>query len=284
MKKHRIAFFGTSEFSIFVLEELKKQDLLPDLIVTIPDKPQGRKLVNTPPPVKIWANKERIPTLQPDTIKTSEFEIELKQKGGKGWDLFVVASYGKLIPENILYMPKKSTLNVHPSLLPLLRGAAPLERSILADMRTTGVTIIRLDKEMDHGPIIAQEKVIVEPWPLNRLELEKVLGAHGGDLLGRTIPKWLDGLIPEIEQNHHEATYAPKITKEESLIDMNGNPRTNLLKIKAFTDWPKTYFLENGKRIVINDAHIENGKLVLLKVTPEGRREMSWKDYLAGKN
>lgn len=282
--KKKIAFFGTSEFSVFVLEELKKHDLLPDLIVTMPDKPQGRKLIITPPPVKIWADREHIPTLQPLTIKSAEFENELRKKGGDGWDLFVVASYGKIIPDSILFMPRKKTLNVHPSLLPLLRGAAPLERSILSDMRETGVTIMRLDAEMDHGPIISQEKTTIEPWPLDRIELEKKLGALGGTLLAKTIPQWLEGTISETEQDHAKATHAPKVTKEEALIDIHSDAYQNLLKIKAFSGWPKAYFVEQGKRIIVNDATVSEGKLVLLRVTPEGKREMSWKDYSLGKN
>lgn len=282
--KKKIAFFGTSEFSVFILEELKKQNLLPNLIVTMPDKPQGRKLLLTPPPVKIWADREGIPTLQPSSIKSPEFERTLKEKGGDGWDLFIVASYGKIIPDSILFMPRKKTLNVHPSLLPLLRGAAPIERSILANMQETGVTIMRLDAEMDHGPIVSQEKVTIEPWPLDRIELEKKLGAVGGALLAKTIPKWLEGTLSEKEQDHSKATHAPKVTKEEALIDMQADVYQNLLKIKAFAGWPKAYFLEKGKRIIINDATIVDGKLTLLRVTPEGKREMSWKDYSLGKN
>jgi methionyl-tRNA formyltransferase len=285
MNKPNIAFFGTSEFSLFVLETLKSEGILPNLIVTMPDRPQGRKLLLTPSLVKIWADKNNIQTMQPDKIRTPEFENELKKIGN--WDLFVVASYGKIIPENILYLPSNKTLNVHPSLLPLLRGAAPLERSILGDMQNTGVTIMRLDKDMDHGPIISQKEVVIEPWPIDRLELEEKLGVLGGEMLAEVIPGWISGKVKEVEQEHNKATHAPKVTKEEALLDLKDSPRKNLLKIKAFAGWPKAYFFDdietgdgkNKVRIIVTNAEIQNDQLILKTVIPEGKKEMTWSEY-----
>lgn len=156
MKKEiKYAYFGTDGFAVAILDELKKADLLPELIVTNPDKPKGRKLVMTPPEVKVWADENGIKTLQPEKLD-EDFINSLKKDE---WDLFVVASYGKIIPEEIINLPKHKTLNVHPSLLPLYRGPSPIESAILDDSKETGVTIMRMDKKMDHGPILNQEFV-----------------------------------------------------------------------------------------------------------------------------
>ena len=279
------AFFGTSEFAVYVLDELEKANLLPSLVVTMPAKPQGRKLVVTPTPVDVWATKRNIATIRPEKTRTEDFEQELRSKGN--FDLFVVASYGKILPENIIYLPKHKTLNVHPSLLPLLRGAAPIERSILADMQDTGVTIMRLDKGTDSGPIVAQEKMHITPWPKDRISFEIELGNHGGKLLADVIPKWVSGKIKETEQEHSASTHAPKIEKDEALLDLKGDARTNLLKVKAFYKWPKAYFFgtdthDNKKRVIVNDAEIKDGIFTPTKVVPEGSHEMTFTEYLRG--
>ncbi len=293
-KPMNIVYFGSSPFSIFVLNELKSAGIVPALIVTTPPRPQGRKLVVTPTPVKEWADTYGIPTLEPEKIRTPEFEEQIRAKMPEsGWDVFIVASYGKIIPENILYLPSHKTLNVHPSLLPLLRGPAPIEYSILLDMKDTGVSIMRLDKEMDHGPIIAQEKIIPSSWPLDRITFEKELGQFGGQPLARVLPLWIAGTISEREQDHNKATFTKKISKEEALLDFTAPARINLLKIKAYTGWPKAFFFDEHKdpsgvikktRIVVTNATInEKNELTLLSVIPEGKKEISWSNYISHK-
>jgi len=289
-----LVYFGSSPFSILILEELKTAGILPQLIVTTPPRPQGRKLIVTSTPVKEWADKNGIPALEPEKIRTPLFESELRSRAPEGgWDVFVVASYGKIIPENILYLPNHKTLNVHPSMLPLLRGPAPIETSILLDMKDTGVSIMLLDKEMDHGPLLAQEKIIPSAWPLDRIVFEEELGRFGGKLLARVLPLWIRGEVKEVEQDHSKATFTKKVSKDDALLDLKASARVNLLKIKAYTGWPKAYFFDEHLdkagvmkkiRVVVTDATINSsGELEFLSVIPEGKREMKWSEYLHGR-
>ncbi len=278
-------FFGTSVFSVYVLEELKNHGLLPKLIITTEDKPKGRKLVLTPPEVKVWAEKESIEYLQLKTLKNPELEEKINSYSQNGFDLFIVASYGKIIPQNILDLPKHKTLNVHPSLLPKLRGPSPLQSSILEE-NETGVSIIKLDSEIDHGPILSQRKVEIE-WPPYIEELEKVCGKAGGEMLVEVIPKWMDGSLKAVEQDHSKATFCKKIEKTDGEISLSDEPIKNLRKIRAFSNWPTAYFFDMTdsakKRIVVKKAKVLDGNLILEKIVPEGKKEMNFQDYLRGK-
>jgi methionyl-tRNA formyltransferase len=275
-------FFGTTEFSVIVLEELKKQGYLPALVITVEDKPKGRKLVLTPSPVKLWAEKEKIPCLQPKTLRAPEIILKIEEYSPSGFDIFIIFSYGKIIPENILNMPRYGTLNLHPSLLPRLRGASPVKSAILTENKT-GVTIIKLDKEMDHGPILMQEKINMPEWPPYESDLENKLAQEGGKMLAGLLPDFLDGKIVEKEQDHALATFCGKIEKTDGLLNMEDDPETNLRKIRAFHVWPGAYFFQNEKRIIVKRAHLENNKLILDRVLPEGKREMDYKDFIRTK-
>ncbi len=274
----RFAYFGTSEFAVNVLDELKTNGFLPSLIVTTEDKPKGRKLLLTPPPVKVWATLNNIKFIQPKTLKTSEFITEFKSYD---LDLSIVASYGKIIPKDVIEAPKHQTLNVHPSLLPKLRGSSPIQSSILSEDKS-GVTIMKIDELVDHGPILLQKDVVIE-WPPYANELEKVCGKQGGEMLSEIIPKWINGEVQEIEQNHNEATFTKKIEKSDGEIKLSDDPEVNLRKIRAFNVWPNAFYFDDNKRIIIKTAHIENGELILDRVVPEGKKEMDYKDYLRGK-
>jgi methionyl-tRNA formyltransferase len=281
----KLVFFGSSEFSVYCLDELKLHDILPELIVTTPDKPKGRKLVLTPTPVKLWA--------QNNNIKVVDKMSELK---GGNYDLFLVASFGKIIPREIFEIPKHKTLNIHPSLLPKYRGASPIQSQILADEEEVGVSIIQINEKMDEGDIIIQKEITpLTPLTLrgeseekpSRKQLEKILAIEGARLFAHILPEWIMGAIDPIMQNEKEATYCQKIKKEDGLlnIDLNNlekNARQNLLKIKAFEDWPTAYFFLNGKRIIITDATLENNSLKILRVKPEGKNEMPFEDFLRG--
>jgi methionyl-tRNA formyltransferase len=284
--KSKIAFFGTPDFAVWVLEGLKEKGILPDLIVTAPDAPKGRKLVMTAPAAKIWANEHNIPVLQPEKIRgenETAFIKELNTFSKDGWDLFIVAAYGKIIPEGILYLPHCKTINVHPSLLPLLRGSSPLQTAILNDMKDTGVTIMLLDKEMDHGPLLAQEKAHIGLWPISHIDLGKHLAHQGAGLIATILPKLLAGTLPAIEQNHALATYTEKISKENGLIDLSSDGYKNFLRYNAYKNWPGVYFFTElaGKkaRVIIIEASFENNTFVIKKVIPEGKKEMSWDEY-----
>ena len=280
----RIAFFGTPHLAVLVLIELEKNALLPVVIITNPDAPRGRKMVLTPPPVKVWAEERNIPVLQPVSLRSDSSVAEYLK--ANAIDLCVVVAYGKIIPKDILDIPKYGTLNVHPSLLPKLRGASPVRSAILEDMRETGVTVMLLDEELDHGPILAQEIVSIEKkaWPLRGQVLDTLLAEKGGELLAETIPEWVAGGITPIPQNHSEATFCTKITKEMGEINLTADAYQNLLKIRAFDGWPGTYFFteRNGKRIRVKivDAELNpDTSLNITRVIPEGKNEMSYADF-----
>ena len=271
----KIVFFGSSEFSVYVLDELKIHDILPALIITTPDKPKGRKLVLTPTPVKVWAQNNNIEVTDPNSLKNN-YDLMSKLKV-KDYELFLVASYGKIIPKEIFEIPEHKTLNIHPSLLPKYRGASPIQSQILEDTKEMGVSIMQIEETMDTGPIVIQKKVDVEL--LGRKELEKVLAIEGARLFAHILPEWLIGAIDPIMQNEDQATYCKKIKKEDGEIqidlnDLTQNARQNLLKIKAFEEWPTAYFFLNEKRIIITDATLENDSLKILKVIPEGKKEI----------
>jgi len=291
-KKYNIAFLGTSEFAVGVLEQLKTlvqisggptSRYLPKLIVTTPNKPAGRKLKLTPPPVKIWADKNKIKTLQPDKLD-EKFSETLKNFSSQPWDLFIVTAYGKIIPQLILNLPKLGTINIHPSLLPKLRGATPLHSALLGNEKETGVSLILLDDKMDHGPIIAQKKFLLWKDSLSELpthkQLEKHLSLLGGQLLATTLPGWLNQTIVPQKQNHTQATYTEKLSANDGLIDLENNPEINFKKIQAFDTWPKAHFFHKGKRIIIKQAHLEKDKLILDRVIPEGGQEINYSDLL----
>ncbi|MFA6094955.1 MAG: methionyl-tRNA formyltransferase [Candidatus Paceibacterota bacterium] len=277
----RIAFFGTSEFSVIVLDALKRNNIVPTVIVTAPDKPQGRNLKLTPPPAKIWAEANAVPFIQPATLKTPEFKTAFAEFG---CNLSIVAAYGLIIPKDIIELPKYKTLNIHPSLLPEFRGPSPLQSTLLADKRDTGITIMCIDELVDHGPIVAQKKVTLPVWPIDYDTFQKFMAEEGAQLLIDTLPAWIAGTIQTTVQDDNNATFTKKIKKEDGLISLSGDPHKNFLTIQAFSIWPGTYFfaLRSGKRIrvIIKKARFENNELVIDRVIPEGKKEMDFQDFL----
>lgn len=271
----RIAFFGTPELAVFTLEELNKAGFKPEVIITAPDKPKGRGLILTPPPVKIWAEQNNVPVLQPEKLDQN-FIYKLKTKN---YQLFIVAAYGKIIPEEILAIPKHGILNIHPSLLPEFRGPSPVESAILSGHDKTGVSVMLLDKETDHGPILAQKEIPLDET-CRRIALSEKLFRLGGEMLVETIPKWINGEIEAVPQEHGKATYSKKIAKEDGFLDLSGNPVLNYRKIRAYESWPGTYFFaEKGGRkvrVVVKDAELKDGELVIKKIIPEGKKEMDY--------
>src|SRR6185369_12489645 len=198
----------------------KARGFMPKLIITTEDKPKGRHLVLTAPEVKVWAEKEHIPYIQPKTLRDPDVAKTISSYFDKAPDVFIVAMYGKIIPDEILNMPTYKTLNVHPSLLPRLRGASPIKSAILSE-NETGTTIIRLDSEMDHGPILAQRKASFTEWPPYEEEADVVLATLGGKMLADILPDVLSEKIDEKEQNHNEATFCKKIEKEDAELNMS---------------------------------------------------------------
>lgn len=290
MKKDlRIAFFGTPQFAVSILEELAKAHIHPAVIVTMPDSPQGRGMILTPPKTKVWAEAHDISVLQPTTLRLTGNDADRDVLYNSEWDLFIVASYGKILPQELLDIPRHGTLNVHPSLLPLYRGASPIRSAILEDNPdAVGVSIMLLDSGMDSGPILAQGRVGLEresgDWPPHAEMLEELLAHEGGELLAEVIPLWLAGTITPEPQDHTRATFSQKIQKEMGRLDLKGDPYQNFLKIRALEGWPGTFFFieKNGKqlRIKITDAVYKDGALTILSVIPEGKKEMLYEDFL----
>lgn len=258
----KFVFFGTDDFSVTVLDELKSAGFLPSLIITVPDKPRGRGLRLSPSHAKQWAEKNKITVSFDCSSLTDDYQ------------LFVVASFGKIIPKAMLDIPKYGALNVHPSLLPKYRGASPIESQILADEKEVGVTIILMDEQMDHGPILAQRKI--------ETRLRKVFAEEGGKLLVETLQKWLAGKIEPKPQDETRATYTKKLVKTDGEINLNDDSYKNFLKIQAFQGSIGTYFLRKNIRVIIKDAEFEDGKLIISRVIPEGKKEMPYHDFLRG--
>lgn len=276
-------FFGSDEFSITVLEELMKAGYFPALIITVPDQPKGRGLILTSPPIKSFAEKHGIPILQPFDLKDPDFHFQLSTFN---LELFIVASYGKIIPKLVLDIPAKGVLNVHPSLLPKFRGSSPIQSAILNDEKNTGVTIMQMDEKMDHGPIVAQKNISPSPWPPELEVLEKNLAGEGGKLLVQILPDWIEGKISPTTQAEKLATYCEKFEKADGLINLEDDPYKNFLKIRALGQFPGTYFFADRKgkkiRVIIKDASFDDEKLVIKKVTPEGKKEMPYSEFLKG--
>ncbi len=279
MSNVKFAFFGTSELSVKVLDILIKNGYTPDLVVTVPDKPQGRKMIITPPPLKVFAEVHNLKVTQPTSL--SDYNLQPNT-----YNLLIVASYGKIIPKSILEIPKFGILNIHPSLLPKFRGPSPIQSFILSGEEETGVTIMLMDEQVDHGPILSISKLKSKISNLNAKQLEEKLAELGGQMLVDVIPKWISGEIKPQEQDHSQATFTKIIKKEDALIDLKADPYQNFLKIQAYSGWPNAYFFTERKgkiiRVIIKKTSFEDGKLIIERVVPEGKKEMNYKDFLKG--
>lgn len=224
--------------------------------------------------------------------KLEEAGYEFVDIKGQQVDLIVVGFYGKILPQKILEIPKYGALNVHPSLLPKYRGPTPIPTAILNGDKETGVTIIQMDEEVDHGPILASTKFsLCERSPegreirnskLTTPELSQILWELGGDLLVETIPQWVTGKIKPQEQDHSKATYTKKLTRNDGRIDWNREAEYIERQVRAFTPWPGVFTFWKGKRVKILKAHVEQGKLVIDELQLEGKKPTTLRDFLLG--
>lgn len=282
-KNINFAFFGTSEFAVKILEKLIENGYIPSLVITTQDKPQGRKMIMTPPPVKVFALENNFKIDQPHSLLTYNLQPAT-------CNLLIVASYGKIIPKLILEIPKFGALNVHPSLLPKFRGPSPIQSFILSGSASggekTGVTIMLMDAKIDNGPILSISNIKSKISNLNAKELEEKLAELGGQMLVDVIPKWINGKIKAQEQDHSQATFTKKITKEDGLVDLQKDPPEIIYKkFLAFQPWPGIYYFtekSNRKiRVIITDMELsESGELKIKKVKPEGKNEMKYEEFL----
>lgn len=282
MNTPRFAFFGTADFAVKVLEELGRHSLVPTVVITAPDRPAGRGLVLTSSPVKQWALAHALPVLTPEKI-TEEFCTELEEYS---CEVGVLAAYGKLIPPRALHLFPHQILNVHPSLLPKFRGPTPVQAQILAAEREVGVSVIVLDEQMDHGPVVGQWSMQVNDWmngEWSAPRLNDELWQHGAALLAEKLPERLADTLTPATQDETVATFTSKISKEDGEIDLNGDPQQNFLKYLAYQPWPGVYFFAERSgtrvRVTVKKARFENGKFLPERVVPEGKKEMNWAQF-----
>lgn len=234
-EKLKIIFLGTPEFGAIILEKLAETNFKPLLVITAPDKPVGRKQILTPPPIKVIAQKYKIPILQPDKILDSKFKIQDSKP-----DLIVVAAYGQILPKEILDIPKRGSLNVHPSLLPKYRGASPIQYAILNGDKKTGVTIMLMEEKMDRGPILNQRTLEIEAEETSTT-LHRKLANLGAGLLMETISKWMQGMIKPRPQDDAQATYTKILTREDGRINWKKTAKDLEQEIRAFDYWPGSF-------------------------------------------
>jgi methionyl-tRNA formyltransferase len=285
----RFVFFGTPAIAVASLEALAARTMLPSLIVTAPDAPQGRHLVLTPSPVKTWGLARGIPVISPKKLSEEGVAGALREANA---DVFVVVAYGKILPQWLLDLPRRGTLNMHPSLLPKHRGPSPIESQILIekDVSDVGVSVMLLDETMDHGPVIAQARalpdIISREWPMRASILHPILASIGATLLAETLPQWVAKEIDVQDQDHNKATYCSKITKEDAHLDLSDDPEKLYRTFLAYDLWPRAFSTieHNGRtvRFVITDAVLDDGHFIIKKVIPEGKKEMSYDDFLRG--
>jgi methionyl-tRNA formyltransferase len=300
----KIIFMGTAELSCASLEKLVLESQFQiAAVVTQPDKPKGRDLKLQPPPVKLLAQKFNLPVLQPLKARDENFISQLR---GLKPDLIVVVAYGHILPQTILDLPGFGCLNVHTSLLPKYRGAAPIQWALANGETETGVTIMKMHAGMDTGPILTQKRTPI--LPLDDSEaLHHRLAQLGAELLLETIPGYVAGkILPKLQSAN--ASYAPKIKKEDGQIDWNRSAQSILDRLRAFTPWPgaftflkaesKPCLLKIWRAEVVKKTGMageilsadENGIVIaceknalrILELQREGGRRMSAREFLAG--
>ena len=247
MDKKKIVFMGTPKFAVPVLEMLIEKYGV-DLVITQPDKKVGRKKVLTAPPVKVIAEEKGIKVLQPEKISNDKNVLsELKELNP---DIIITAAYGQLVPETILEIPKYKCINVHGSLLPKLRGGAPIQYSILEDHEKTGITIMYMVKKLDAGDMISKVEVDILDSD-NYESLHDKLSIAGRDLLKETLPNIFTGNIAPEKQDDSLATFARNILREDEKIDWNKSAREIFNQVRALDPTPGafTYLDENVLKI-----------------------------------
>lgn len=270
-QSHSFVFFGTPNVASETLATLLSHDFTPALVVTSPDAPKGRGLVLTPSPTKTLALEKGIPVITPEKL---DVDI-ISAIRAYGCDYGVCVAYGKIFPEELIAAFPQGVLNVHYSLLPKYRGATPMETALLAGETETGVTIQKMVRELDAGDIIAQEATPIANNETAR-ELRPRLIALGAELLVATLPAFERGESTLMPQDASRATRAYKIKKEDGLLALDAPAQENWNKYRAYADSIGTYFIQNNKRVKITAAEFTRGEFRILRVIPEGKREIAY--------
>jgi methionyl-tRNA formyltransferase len=298
----RIVFFGTPAFAVPTLDALLASRHVLAGVVTQPDRPRGRGQQTSDAPVKARAAAAGLPVVQPVRLADAAF---LEALGAFRPDLGVVAAYGRILSDAVLAVPRLGMVNVHASLLPRYRGAAPVHRAVMAGERETGVTIMRVVRELDAGPMLA---TVVRPIGPDETsdEVERELAAAGAALLVATVDRMATGPVEEIPQDHATATYAPRITRGDGVIDWSRTAGAIHDQIRGLYPWPHAFSYLDGRRIIFLRARALDepsslapgtvvgakaerllvatggGLLDVVLLQAEGRRAMSPRDFLAG--
>jgi len=293
---HKIVFFGTEKFGKGVLESLMNDsDFEIVAVFTQPDKPVGRKQEIQMSPVKLLAQEKNIPLYQPESLKDYEMP-------NLGADINIVCQYGIIIPQTILDSAKHGSINIHTSLLPKYRGASPIQSAILNGEKETGITIMLMDSKMDHGPILAQEKIVIAPDD-NYLTLSEKMLPVACTLLNKTLKKYLIGKTVPQEQDHIKATYCKMFTRENGKADFNKSAQEIYNQFRGLYVWPGIFTFWKDKRIkLLNikpvEKNLEPGKFVtengrlfigcaegaieVFKLQPEGKSPMTAEAFANG--
>lgn len=295
----RIVFMGSPDFALPTLSALIENHTVVG-VVTQPDRPAGRGRELKPPPVKKLALKHNLTVIQPKSLKDPEAIEQLRS-----WnpDMIVVAAFGQILRPNILEMPPYGCINVHASLLPRWRGAAPINAAILHGDNETGITIMKMDTGLDTGPIISQQAIPIQPEDTAG-SLFSRLAQLGGSLLIDTLPDYVQGKLKPIPQNDDLHTYAPMLQRRDGELDFSEPAQVLERRVRAFNPWPGTSFRWNSQRIKIHRARIADvtspgvgvfltfkgfpaigtsqGVLVLDELQPSGKRSMSGDTFLRG--
>lgn len=301
MRNTKVIFMGTPDFAVPVLEGLIENTNV-IMVVTQPDKEVGRNHELVPTPIKKVAEEHNIPVYQPTKIR-KEFDPVINA----GADIIITCAYGQIIPEEILNAPRLGCINVHASLLPRLRGGAPLHHALIDGEEKTGVTIMYMDKTMDTGDIISTKEYIIKDTD-NVGTIHDTLSPMGRDLLLETLPSIIEGTNKRIPQNHDEATFAWNIKREEEHIDFNRTAREVFNQVRGLNPWPKAHTIIDGVEIKVLECYISDidskfssgticdikkdsigictkDKVVYItKVKPFGKKEMLALDYINGIN
>lgn len=292
----KVVFFGTSDVGLPILEALAQEHEAVQ-VITSPDAAVGRKQEMQATPIANLAEFLKIPVQKPETVKNNpEFLDFLKTLDAQ---IFIVVSYGKILPVELLGIPRLKTLNVHFSLLPKYRGAAPIQYALLNGEKTTGTTIFILDEQVDHGPILIQKDFAIEPGDTFPTLAEK-LAKLSAELLINILPQYEAGVITPQEQNHDEATFTKLIKKDHGRVDWSKSSQEILNQLRAFTPWPGiwTTWKQPDQVIKILKAevvdHLDedhaqeiiacgNGTyLRLIEIQPAGKNPMLMSDFLNG--
>lgn len=254
-----IIFAGTPEFAAPTLEKLVDSEHSVIAVYTQPDRPAGRGQRLHASPVKLIAKLHNIPIFQPKTLRDENTQHQLRELKP---DVIVVVAYGLILPEAVLSIPRLGCINIHPSLLPRWRGAAPIQRAIESGDKETGITIMRMDKGMDTGPILKQEEYLYH-GDETASELHDLFSYRGAELLLDVLEECEKDLVMPLSQNNALATHAPKVDKEEAHIDWHQPAKKIAFKVRAFNSWPVAQTVFENKMLRIWEAAALNEKTKL---------------------